>query len=1531
MKKLSMAILLGIVFPCLTLAQNLTMYSELTDKYWQYRDRFKKHFIKIGLDQGESIPASAWRVNWAHAADHTNSALYWTDATIYLGHYLQVLATEYKLLSSRGLSTEKTENEIYFAVRALNRLDQQAEPFLYGTDENINGLLLRDDVPANFHEHFKNAYSPVFNTTSELEYTHSDYAPLHVYSDQGELGTNQSYNPNNVQSLDQLVDIFTGAYLLYKLVPNIGLQPPGQEVIQLHPYITNIIGRIYARLENQGYVIHEFDNQDPVSRGAYCWYGAPMFKHIAREMLGGYEGYADFIQGMYQISQEEAEDMAWDHGVDVLYPMNNPTISHDTFQAQWEMLENTNLPMSNNGFCIDTEIFGGLFSSITDFVMNEILDNWNVNYNSSNMELCLLPGTMNEDNLHIMFQLALLNQTWSPAYLGSNATLPENGFYWYPLLYEVMHGVGQDQNYNNENFYLEMLSYAPCEGPWSDPNYEYFGQETAQAPDGWASQNRLFHPDNAYTGPEDPSFRGEYSGIDYMLYHNLVQLVYGTEQTFGLEKTCACASQLVDDEIVDYNVTSEPAFDDYSSKGISIPDYLSHNTTFENCSVQLMNDLVICRPYEGATTEIIFQSGAQLNIAEGVKVVVKNGCTLTLDNSLLTFNGMTFNEDLNSLIHVEEGALLQVINGTVVDVATPHTSGFFIQGDMHLINSALSLSDESARTQLFASEGGTVNIYSSNYSQSYLGKLDVIAADDGSILMDNLNWNLRGGYWSGRNSGAIDVMNSTMNYEDVELDFDSNTYISFETSAIEFDQSMAEFNDGALLETIESTFKLSGNTHFLFNIHDDNPSRWTYDHSALWLNGNNSKVALNGGILHVTQGSIFKPLFDDVSGFIEIGNQLDHEVELEPGSQMWLEGAGQDDLILKVVNNGNLWIEQSQAVLTIRNGFVNMGNNGHVWTASAFNANNVKFSDEYTEDSSADVAVWFKPANISNCLFTGSGYKGVQNNSMLQTSTFVKGSGAQQNGGRYLATSCTFISTGIQSHLLTNVSRVVNSQFTNPHALSVDAIVDASQSELIVETSSIDGFTHGISKQYGKSTNRCNQISNCNVAVKNEFGIVNLSSLDNAGFNSFEDNGYNINLNSTVQLDLEKGRNHFGIPVYKNVDGTIALSCGKVCDDQNILARGNDWFGNVNDMVSITTSNADCGGSCNFFLFDESPVTYDGCPASRPFPKPRSVNSHVDLISNNRDLSSELVYLSNYGSLPLDSALGIAATRMETYDSLANDIEAVEMFHEILMQNLMLDSLDVRRAAQWGVENMKTALENLFASHEISVAENRDVFHPLVQHYVDVLNEMTTESTADSLVTTQFYLELNKGHLFRTIYKHEMAKEIFVHLDDCALDSLEQSIVNYWLSEIENEIEFLSTVQSDLELMEIESTTASLDNTDFADLDDYRFGVYIHDPNYVSFVNCSQLVFNRGIENGSSDLFAYPNPNRGDFYLKTPIEGAFDLEVYDMLGTLVFKRHESAGGVVRLQLPSELSTGNYLVKVIQQDESKVVSVMIENH
>lgn len=124
------------------------------EKYWWYRYRLVNDFMKVGPSCGESIPAE-------HRDFGTpNGTLYWGDATQYLGHYMSLLGTEYKLLKSSGFSTGRTDYETAMAINAFDRLDRYAEPLCQDIHVNnnkpcdlsvpgnwtFNGFFIRDDI-----------------------------------------------------------------------------------------------------------------------------------------------------------------------------------------------------------------------------------------------------------------------------------------------------------------------------------------------------------------------------------------------------------------------------------------------------------------------------------------------------------------------------------------------------------------------------------------------------------------------------------------------------------------------------------------------------------------------------------------------------------------------------------------------------------------------------------------------------------------------------------------------------------------------------------------------------------------------------------------------------------------------------------------------------------------------------------------------------------------------------------------------------------------------------------------------------------------------------------------------------------------------------------------------------------------------------------------------------------------------------------------------------------------------------------------
>jgi hypothetical protein len=212
--------------------------NENLEKYWQYRNRVTQNFLKVGSSAGESIPMSARSIGFPYSGSDTQTRrVYWQDATIYLGHYLSVLGSEVKLLLSSYQSSsdniekqillnqlEQTKNELYYAIEAANRLDRKAEVYLAQSDQqpspdDLNGLILRDDVPQNFFQNYIDDHSPIFNRNCNFVNTDSGHSQTQQYGRDAEAqgtrdncyspearpaGFHSEYQCNNVMSLDQV-------------------------------------------------------------------------------------------------------------------------------------------------------------------------------------------------------------------------------------------------------------------------------------------------------------------------------------------------------------------------------------------------------------------------------------------------------------------------------------------------------------------------------------------------------------------------------------------------------------------------------------------------------------------------------------------------------------------------------------------------------------------------------------------------------------------------------------------------------------------------------------------------------------------------------------------------------------------------------------------------------------------------------------------------------------------------------------------------------------------------------------------------------------------------------------------------------------------------------------------------------------------------------------------------------------------------------------------------------------------------------
>jgi len=131
-------------------------------KYWTYRQRLRDKFIVISQnveEYGVNIPASS--------IDHDNGIVSWSDGNNIMSHYLSMLATELWLLKNNDQDYSQTLKELYYAMLAMERLDLYSESSwrlrangtaTVDSKQDFNGLHLRDDVTSAFFESYKSHF-----------------------------------------------------------------------------------------------------------------------------------------------------------------------------------------------------------------------------------------------------------------------------------------------------------------------------------------------------------------------------------------------------------------------------------------------------------------------------------------------------------------------------------------------------------------------------------------------------------------------------------------------------------------------------------------------------------------------------------------------------------------------------------------------------------------------------------------------------------------------------------------------------------------------------------------------------------------------------------------------------------------------------------------------------------------------------------------------------------------------------------------------------------------------------------------------------------------------------------------------------------------------------------------------------------------------------------------------------------------------------------------------------------------------------
>lgn len=486
-------------------------------KYWWYHYRLLNDFMAKGDCKGcsEAMNQRAYRhiIGTTSTPESLTNFAKWGDQTISLGMYLGVLATEYRLLKMHGQPVDTTIQELYYALKAFNRLDESAEHYMFSphvtAPPDLNGFFIRDDVDGNFLlEHPKLAHG----VTSEYE---AELVESDTHSGNPSLSSNE-------MSHDQVWHLFMGFALVQKFVDDISYNGlPLNNLTgnsNIRQEARDITDRIMHHITSTGWIIQNPMFGTPVARG----------QNVIALSYGAAEA------ACYIKDNSTSQDYSMP-----IYPINTCKDYHDWISYADALPWNELGKPPGAGYAFTDEDYK------VD-VLASIGHSWYSNmYPVIPNPMTTIIALFDPENWRHPFQFIVQTLTLPPV-LPVNVTATELGvraslrdWQHLPLLHQVLHG---GSNIILENTYKQLLNSAPCNGPYN------LGYPDNSAPFEWSTDNRMLSPDrrgdftmeiNDHEVGEDKvgTFHGEYNGLDYMIYYNLFAISQGGSPGSGVNYT----------------------------------------------------------------------------------------------------------------------------------------------------------------------------------------------------------------------------------------------------------------------------------------------------------------------------------------------------------------------------------------------------------------------------------------------------------------------------------------------------------------------------------------------------------------------------------------------------------------------------------------------------------------------------------------------------------------------------------------------------------------------------------------------------------------------------------------------------------------------------------------------------------------------------------------------------------------------------------------------------------------------------------
>jgi hypothetical protein len=412
--------------------------------------------------------------------------------------------------------------------------------------------------------------------------------------------------------------------------------------------------------------------------------------------------------------------------------------------------------------------------------------------------------------------------------------------------------------------------------------------------------------------------------------------------------------------------------------------------------------------------------------------------------------------------------------------------------------------------------------------------------------------------------------------------------------------------------------------------------------------------------------------------------------------------------------------------------------------------------------------------------------------------------------------------------------------------------------------------------------------------------VLNLSSSSAGGYNVFELNDEHIHFYHSSTPLLNKGFNAFSGATDCNLCGNIATISSIGCASVALASGSNQWLpiASGSSGIALYSSSTCANGTQSAITLSPSVSVSTTCPSVIGILSPTKSLAQASL--HQKTLSDlPVISTTEYGQLQLDSALSLAATLAYATDSMFEGKRSIKLFHEILTSPLDRNNSEIRSLSDWGIGMMKKMIEELVLRGEIIPENNSESFEIAVQRYVNSLNACTDSVVSDSSFHSQFWIELSKAQLFRSLGNSSLCHAILEQLNTCNVEGEELEELLYWKALTTHELNNTTTSSSNIN----DSIFTNLSNSNFP------FGIEILGPQEVLFYSC--FSDNKNLNSISGKII--PSINAGTFKLQfTKKNNLMKWKILSAVGQII---HEgNARDCSEIPFNFELANGCYFLQ-----------------